>query len=429
MDYREAYEKEHLKCADYAERIAQLEEEKDYLQFRLDRIHNNSLWKATAGLRKVMHAVKRQTDRIKNCGGPRGIWAKIKYEQRERVAMVQHGTASFPDEARAKQERETVFDRMVKISILVPLYNTPLNFLEEMIGSVTWQTYQNWELCLADGSDDAHKEVGEYCRRLAAKDSRIKYQKLAKNDGISGNTNECLKLATGEYIGFIDSDDYIAPTMYEELLRAFEKEKNVGITSCMVYQDTGNTIKPYHTNWGIEKERTISADSFAKQILTWSINFMITSKLFKRQFIGNIRFRHERLTEDTLYIFDISEIIEKNRLCMVEIPSYLYYYRMREGSLCADVKNIYDSIIVTFKEMEAYYQNKQRKVEALAIRTYYTKFLINIVYRNSNSELEKRYSTSFLTEIKRIPFKSVIECGYKTLIKYLICFNRIHMLK
>ena len=69
MDYREAYEKEHLKCADYAERIAQLEEEKDYLQFRLDRIHNNSLWKATACLRKVMHAVKRQTDRIKNCGG------------------------------------------------------------------------------------------------------------------------------------------------------------------------------------------------------------------------------------------------------------------------------------------------------------------------------------------------------------------------
>ena len=48
MNYQEAYEKEHLKCADYAERIAQLEEEKDYLQFRLDRIHNNSLWKATA---------------------------------------------------------------------------------------------------------------------------------------------------------------------------------------------------------------------------------------------------------------------------------------------------------------------------------------------------------------------------------------------
>ena len=231
MDYREAYEKEHLKCADYAERIAQLEEEKDYLQFRLDRIHNNSLWKATAGLRKVMHAVKRQTDRIKNCGGPRGIWAKIKYKQRERVAMVQHGTASFPDEARAKQERETVFDRMVKISILVPLYNTPLNFLEEMIGSLTWQTYQNWELCLADGSDAEHKEVGEYCKRLAAQDERIKYQKLAKNDGISGNTNECLKLATGEYIGLFDHDDILHPTVLFEYVKAIN-EKNADYLYC-----------------------------------------------------------------------------------------------------------------------------------------------------------------------------------------------------
>ena len=53
MNYRDAYEKEHLKCAEYAERIAQLEEEKDYLQFRLDRIHNNSLWKATGSLRKA----------------------------------------------------------------------------------------------------------------------------------------------------------------------------------------------------------------------------------------------------------------------------------------------------------------------------------------------------------------------------------------
>ena len=125
MNYREAYEKEHLKCAEYAERIAQLEEEKDYLQFRLDRIHNKSLWKATAGLRKVMHAIKRQTDRIKNCGGPRGVLAKIKYKQRERVAMTQHGTASFPTEEVRKQQQETVFKNNVKISILVPLYNTP----------------------------------------------------------------------------------------------------------------------------------------------------------------------------------------------------------------------------------------------------------------------------------------------------------------
>lgn len=69
---------------------------------------------------------------------------------------------------------------MVKISILTPLWNTPENFLREMIGSVQQQTYGNWELCLADGSDDAHSYVGEICRELAAKDGRICYRKLEK---------------------------------------------------------------------------------------------------------------------------------------------------------------------------------------------------------------------------------------------------------
>ena len=63
-----------------------------------------------------------------------------------------------------------------------------------MIGSVQQQTYGNWELCLADGSDDAHSYVGEICRELAAKDGRICYRKLEKNEGIAGNTNQCLKM-------------------------------------------------------------------------------------------------------------------------------------------------------------------------------------------------------------------------------------------
>ena len=85
-------------------------------------------------------------------------------------------------------------------SILVPLYNTPERFLREMIESVTAQTYGKWELCLADGSDDAHAFVGRICQEYRQKDSRIKYQKLAKNEGISGNTNECYKMATGNYM-------------------------------------------------------------------------------------------------------------------------------------------------------------------------------------------------------------------------------------
>ena len=153
MNYQEAYEKEHLRNADLAGRVADLEARCDDLSFKLNRIKNNPLWKMSAPLRRCMHFVIRQKDRIKNCGNLKGIIAKIKYKKIERQAMGSYGSSSFPTPEEAKRQREEKFPRMPKISILVPLYNTPENFLREMIESVTSQTYENWELCLADGSD------------------------------------------------------------------------------------------------------------------------------------------------------------------------------------------------------------------------------------------------------------------------------------
>ena len=76
--------------------------------------------------------------------------------------------------AEREKEETTVFPKDVTFSILVPLYNTPERFLREMIESVTAQTYGKWELCLADGSDDAHDFVGRICQEYRQKDSRIK---------------------------------------------------------------------------------------------------------------------------------------------------------------------------------------------------------------------------------------------------------------
>mgnify|MGYP000739068679 CR=1 FL=1 len=110
-----------------------------------------------------------------------------------------------------------------------------------MIGSVQWQTYKNWELCLADGSDDAHAYVGEYCKRLAAQDSRIVYQKLAKNEGISGNTNVCFGMATGEYIGLFDHDDLLHPSVLYEYMRAI-CEQDADYIYCDEVTFEGNSI-------------------------------------------------------------------------------------------------------------------------------------------------------------------------------------------
>ena len=105
MDYKEAYEKEHIKTADLAERVAVLEAKNEELTFKLNRIKNNPLWKAASPLRKCMHFAIRQKDRLKNCGNLKGVIAKLKYKKIERQAMEQFGTKSFPDEARAKAQR------------------------------------------------------------------------------------------------------------------------------------------------------------------------------------------------------------------------------------------------------------------------------------------------------------------------------------
>lgn len=123
-----------------------------------------------------------------------------------------------------KQSKEK-FQNSFKFSIITPLYNTPENFLIELIQSLQNQTYSNWELCLADGSDEQHTYVGNICREYSVKDSRIVYHKLKENKGISENTNECIKLATGQYYGLLDHDDLLHPSALYEVCKAINEHK------------------------------------------------------------------------------------------------------------------------------------------------------------------------------------------------------------
>ena len=91
-----------------------------------------------------------------------------------------------------------------------------------MIESVHAQTYADWELCMADGSDAEHSDVERICREYAEKDNRIRYRKLEKNLGISGNTNACLEMVTGDYIGLFDHDDLLHPAALYEVMRTIE---------------------------------------------------------------------------------------------------------------------------------------------------------------------------------------------------------------
>lgn len=107
-----------------------------------------------------------------------------------------------------------------KISIIVATFNTSDNFLRDMIGSVIEQSYSNWQLCIADGSDT--NAVIEYLEKNHAYDNRIVWKKLEKNYGISGNMNGALELADGDYIGLYDHDDFLEKDCLFEVVKALQ---------------------------------------------------------------------------------------------------------------------------------------------------------------------------------------------------------------
>ncbi len=325
VDYQEEYEKEHLRCADLAGRVADLEAKCEDLDFKLKRIKNNPIWKASAPARKAMHFCIRQYSRVKNCGNLRGILAKILYKQREKEAMKRYGTDSFPSPEEAEKQRNTQFPRMVKISILVPLFNTPENFLREMIESVTVQTYENWELCLADGSDQEHAYVAEVVKEYEKQDGRgrIVYKKLSKNGGISENTNECLKLATGEYIGLFDHDDLLHPTVLFEYVKAIN-EKNADYLYCDETTFKSGDLNKMLTmhfkpDFAIDNLR---ANNYICHFSVFDRKLLDGTELFRSRFDGS---------QDHDMILRLTDRAQN----IVHIPKLLYYWRSHPGSTAA----------------------------------------------------------------------------------------------
>lgn len=134
-------------------------------------------------------------------------------------------------ESELEQQRKTTFAYAPLISIVIPLYNTPVPYLKELLDSVQAQTYPNFQLCLADGSDNSR--TGDYIRENYGTDKRIQYKLLENNAGISENTNEAIKMATGEFIMFSDHDDTLAPNALFEIV----KEMNEHPGTDVVYTD------------------------------------------------------------------------------------------------------------------------------------------------------------------------------------------------
>ncbi len=326
-DYREAYEQEHLKCADLAARVADLEAKNEELEWKLNRIKKNPLWKLSKPLRSCVHWLIRQKDRLANCGGPRGVLHKLDYKKRERKAMRQFGTESFPSPEQAAAERAAVFPRMPKISILVPLWNNPREFQIEMLESVMNQTYENWELCLADGSDAAHGYIEEICREYVEKSGgRVVYRKLERNSGIAGNTNACLAMATGEFIGLLDQDDILHPSVLYEYVKAVNEQDADYLYCDETTFKSGdiNHMLTMHFKPDYSPDN-LRANNYICHFSVFARELLDGSELFRPKFDGS---------QDHDMILRLTDNAKK----VVHVPRLMYYWRSHAGSVASGIE-------------------------------------------------------------------------------------------
>ncbi len=171
--------------------------------------------------------------------GPIGIVKKVRhgYTQMQGISYNQWYLSHKPTLDQLTKQKSTKFNYEPLISIITPTYNTPINFLTDMIQSVQNQTYSNWELCIADGSSNT--SVYEHLKFFSQKDSRIRVIRLDKNEGISGNSNAALTIAKGDFIALLDHDDLLTPNALYEVVRKI----NDNPTCDMLYSDEDKTDK------------------------------------------------------------------------------------------------------------------------------------------------------------------------------------------
>ena len=323
MDYKEKYEEELERNNLLSERLAELSAEKEEVEYKLNRIKSNPLWKASAPARRFVNKSVNAYRKVKGIGGVRGLKAKLAYKKREKVAKENYGTKSFPDEDRRKFEESYEFEKRPLISILVPLYNTDETMLREMIGSVEWQTYSNWELCLADGSDDAHAYVKDVVASF--NDERIKYKKLEKNGGISENTNQCLTLATGEYIGLFDHDDILHPSALFEYVKVINEQDADYIYCDEATFKSGNInhmlTMHFKPDYAIDNLR---ANNYICHFSVFKRKLLDSTELFRTKFDGS---------QDHDMILRLTDKAEK----IVHVPKLLYYWRCHPASVASNI--------------------------------------------------------------------------------------------
>ncbi|MDQ0198773.1 glycosyltransferase family 2 protein [Neobacillus ginsengisoli] len=275
-----------------------------------------------------------------------------------------------------------------KISIIVPVYNVE-KYLVKCIDSILNQTFSDFELILVnDGSTD---KSGEICDEYSKIDKRIKVVHK-KNGGLSSARNAGIDLAKGEYIAFVDSDDYIHKRMYEVLYNnAIINSSDIIICDFTVanegvFYDTSNL------NIDIVAQNFSNIESLNKLYTSKGISFIVAwNKLYKRELFNDIRYEKGRIHEDE---FIIHQILYKSSK-VTYLPIKLYYYLQTNNSIIRSPYNIkrLDLVYALKERVDFFSEVKQTKLQQLAETNFVQSFFLNYYkakYNVSNNNKELR---------------------------------------
>lgn len=204
------------------------------------------------------------------------------------------------------------------ISIVVPCYNTPDKYLQPLLESIKAQHYENWQLCLADGSTDS--ERASAIETASKADKRIVYKRLKDNGGIVKNTNSALALAMGEYIAFMDHDDTLSPFALAEVVIELNAHPNTELfysDEDKLSDDGKHRVIPFFKpDWSPE--------------LLLGVNYITHFVVVKKSLVDKVGGLQDGFdgAQDYDFLLRITELTNKIR----HIPKMLYHWRLAEGS-------------------------------------------------------------------------------------------------
>lgn len=243
---------------------------------------------------------------------------------------------------------------MSLISIIVPAYNVE-NYIDRCLDSILGQTYKNLQIIVVDdGSTDSTASI---CDEYGKKDSRIEVIHQ-KNAGLSGARNAGLRVARGDYIGYVDGDDYIEPVMYEKMINAMT-ENSVNLVVCG-YNQIGPQGEKYNfSRKNIVLSREEALDVYVSDNREFHIFNSVWSKLFEKDIVKGLEFPVGHNSEDILYT--TKALVNCNGVVFVDDPLYNYVLD-REGSIMNASKKLShrrfnDEIPFTFEQIEYFRQN------------------------------------------------------------------------